>query len=141
MNPDLCHVLHQVIIPSKKKPIGFLLNRKCNYKDHCGGNANNSQGNGMSVSGSYLAFLHNSRTFTSDLFLTAFFQKYIYISSPWLCSDPYTYGNLPISPTKPSTTTSLTPSGVVNFTILKHPICNQLQLCSIYDTSCKSGSW
>ena len=45
MNPDLCTVIHTVIIPSKKHPIGIVLNRKCNYEDRCGENTNNSQGN------------------------------------------------------------------------------------------------
>ncbi|KAL9955436.1 hypothetical protein ACROYT_G036764 [Oculina patagonica] len=42
MNPDVCNVLHTVKIPNKK-PILFVLNRKCDDEDHCGGNTNNSQ--------------------------------------------------------------------------------------------------
>ena len=44
MNPDKCSVIHRVTIPSKEKQIGFLLNRKCSYKDHCGRKTNNTQG-------------------------------------------------------------------------------------------------
>ena len=43
MNPDKCSVIHKVTI-SKENSIGFLLKRKCSYKDHCGRQTNNTQG-------------------------------------------------------------------------------------------------
>jgi len=47
INPDECSVLHTVRIPGRERPIGFLLNRKCSYKDRCGGKTNNTQGRGF----------------------------------------------------------------------------------------------
>ena len=44
MNPDSCSVMHMVEIRKGQPPIGFVLNRKCNYKDHCAGVTNTSQG-------------------------------------------------------------------------------------------------
>lgn len=43
MNPDSCSVMHMVEIRKGQPPIGFVLNRKCNYKDHCAGVTNTSQ--------------------------------------------------------------------------------------------------
>ena len=45
LNPDHCNIITVVKIPSKKE-VGFVLNRKCNYKDRCGTNTNSSQGKG-----------------------------------------------------------------------------------------------
>lgn len=43
MNPDECGVIHTVTMPSKEKTIGFRLQRKCSFKDHCGRKTNNTQ--------------------------------------------------------------------------------------------------
>lgn len=44
INPDSCNVVHVVEIRKGQRPVGFLLNRKCNYKDRCAGVTNTSQG-------------------------------------------------------------------------------------------------
>lgn len=44
VNPDRCTVFHTVEVPSRK-PVGFVLNRQCNYEDRCGGNGTDLKGN------------------------------------------------------------------------------------------------
>lgn len=45
MNPDSCNVMHVVLKGKGQDQVGFVLNRKCNYKDRCAGVTNTSQGN------------------------------------------------------------------------------------------------
>ena len=53
INPDKCSVFYKVTIPSKEKPIGFLLNRKCSYEDRCEKKTNNTQGKLLLVCHTY----------------------------------------------------------------------------------------